>query len=248
MTENPTQPFEQGAVSGFLDDLKNRMGSNLQSVTLYGSAARGDFVEGASDLNVLIVAASVSAEALRAGGEVVRHWRERLPLSPIFATPDYLENSADVFPLEFLDMRDAHVTLLGADPLEGLVVDLHLLRHQVEAELKGKLMRLRSAYANAAGNDAAVRDLLRESLPSFRILFQGALRLKGAAPPTERAAALRTAADAFGLDAGALETVAAVRNGAPLPKDGTEALMDRYLASIQKLAAIVDAWNDAAEV
>jgi hypothetical protein len=247
MSEDTTYSPDQGAMSGFLDDLKNRMGQNLQSVTLYGSAARGDFTDGASDVNVLIVARSLSAEALHAGGDAVRRWRERLPLSPIFATPDYLENSADVFPLEFLDMREAHVTLFGPDPLSGLVVDPHFLRHQVEAELKGKLMRLRSAYANAAGDEKAVGALLRDSLPSFRVLFQGALRLLGQAPPHDRHDVMRVAAAAFDLDADALEAVAAARDRAALPEGDLETLMNRYLASIEKLTATVDAWNDATD-
>jgi predicted nucleotidyltransferase len=246
MTDSITDSMEQGAVSGFLDDLKNRMGANLQSVTLYGSAARGDFVAGSSDLNVLVVARTLTAEALREAGDAVRQWYDRLPLSPIFATPDYLENSADVFPLEFLDMREAHVTLFGADPLAHLEIDPRNLRHQVEAELKGKLMRLRSAYARAAGDERAVRALLSESLPSFRVLFQGALRLRGEIPPEDRHEVMRAVAGAFDLDADALDTVAAIRDGAPLPASGAEAVMDRYLSAIETITGAVDAWNDAA--
>lgn len=246
MTDSTTHSLEQGAVSGFLDDLRNRMGENLRSVTLYGSAARGDFKEGASDLNVLIVAKMLDAAALRAAGDAVRTWHDRLPLSPIFATPDYLESSADVFPLEFLDMRAAHVTLYGPDPLSGLQIDPRYLRHQVEAELKGKLMRLRSAYARVAGEERAVRALLSESLPSFRVLFRGALRLHGETPPEDRRAVSQAVSEAFGLDAAALDAVAAVRDGAA-PEGGADALMDRYLSTIEKLTADVDTWNDAAD-
>lgn len=246
MTDSTGHSMEQGAVSGFLEDLRNRMGRNLQSVTLYGSAARGDFVDGSSDLNILIVADAMDAEALAAAGDAIRHWSDRLPLSPIFATPNYLRDSADVFPLEFMDMRESHVTLFGPDPLAELEVAPRYLRHQVEAELKGKLMRLRSAYAQAAGDDRAVRALLSDSLPSFRALFQGALRLGGEKPPEDRREVMRAVSHAFDLDAEALEAVAAIRNGAALPEGGAQPVMSHYLTAIEKLTAAVDAWNDPA--
>ncbi len=213
-------------------------------MTVYGSAARGDFVEGVSDINVLVVAKRLPAAALKSAGEVVRHWRERIPVSPIFATDEYLERSADVFPLEFLDMRDAHETIFGADPLAGLRVDPRFLRHQVEAELKGKLMRLRTAYASAAGEPIEVRELLRESLPSFRAIFQGALRLAGVAPPPQTAEVMRAVARTFGLDEDALEDVMAIHDARPAASGlDAEDAFARYLAAVERLAAAVDAWE-----
>jgi hypothetical protein len=178
----------------------------------------------------------------------VHQWRERMPVSPIFATEDYLTGSADVFPLEFLDMREAHETVFGNDPLAELSIDPRMLRHQVEAEMKGKLMRLRTAYASVAGHPTAVRDLMRDSLSSFRILFRGALRLSGETPPLANADIMHTVAKRFDLDTATLDDVLAVheRRGRAQAFD-LDALFGRYLIIVERLVAVVDTWNVAPE-
>ena len=85
-----------------LTDLVARMkefaGENLESVVLYGSAARGDFKEGHSDLNVLCVLRSVATRELTrvapscTGGAGTRTNRPRC------FSPPKMRQSADVFP------------------------------------------------------------------------------------------------------------------------------------------------------
>lgn len=241
MTQSVLPEELRGPLSAFAEDVKERV-PDVRSVVVYGSAARGDYVHGASDVNVLVIAGSLPQQALRSAAHSVRHWREHIPLSPIFATKDYLRTSADVFPLEFLDMRDAHVTLLGSDPLEGLQVDPANLRHQVEAELKGKLMRLRAAYVRACGNPQAVADLMRDSLASFRIAFQGLLRLHGEKPPTSRLEIMRAVASDYDLDSGALLAVVALHKG-DAPEGDADSLFGRYLASVERLVDVIDTWS-----
>lgn len=241
MTQSVLSEELRGPLSAFAEDLKERV-PDVRSVLVYGSAARGDYVHGASDVNVLVIAGSLPQQALRAAAYSVRHWREHIPLSPIFATKDYLRTSADVFPLEFLDMRDAHITLLGADPLEGLQVDPANLCHQVEAELKGKLMRLRAAYVRACGQPLAVADLMRDSLASFRIAFQGVLRLHGEKPPTSRAEIMRAVASDYDLDSEALQAVVALHKG-DSPDGDVDALFGRYLVSVERLVAVIETWS-----
>ncbi|HEY3413230.1 MAG TPA: nucleotidyltransferase domain-containing protein [Armatimonadota bacterium] len=246
MTEGVLPEELRGPLSAFAEDLKERL-PDVRSVLVYGSAARGDYVHGVSDVNVLVIAGSLPPKALRAAAHSVRHWRERIPLSPIFATKDYLHMSADVFPLEFLDMRDAHIALLGADPLESLQIDPANLRHQVEAELKGKLMRLRAAYVRACGNPQAVADLMRDSLASFRIAFQGLLRLHGEKPPTSRTEIMKAVGSDFDLDSGALLSVVALHKGESLQNGDADALFERYLASVERLVDVIDTWSTRGE-
>lgn len=241
MTQSVLPEELTGPLSAFAEDLKERV-PGLLSVTVYGSAARGDYVRGASDVNVLVIAQTLTVQALRGAAHSARQWRQQIALSPIFATPDYLRNSADVFPLEFLDMQDGYVTVLGADPLAGLKIDQVNLRREVEAELKGKLMRLRSAYVRACSNPQAVADLMRDSLASFRIAFQGMLRLHGEKPPTSRSDVMRAVASDYDLDSEALLGVVALHKG-EAAADDVDALFGRYLVCVEKLVQAVDTWS-----
>ncbi len=243
-TEFPEQSASQ--LQAYVEDLHDRLGDDLVSVILYGSAARGDYVESHSDVNVLVVARRLPPSHLRSAGVAVNHWRQHLPLAPVFATCEYLETSADVFPLEFLEMRDHHVCLFGPDPLTDLPISVRRLRQQVEAELKGKLLRLRSAYAHAAGNPTAVRDLLRDSLSAFRALFEGVLRMNGEKPGRRRAEVVQQVCAAYGLDAKALDAVVRVKEDAEVNAEDLDTLFGAYLLAIEHLVSAVDAHEEAA--
>ena len=54
--------------------LKEAAGKNLESVVLYGSAARGNFRPGSSDLNVLCTLVSIDFDELQLLAPVVQWW------------------------------------------------------------------------------------------------------------------------------------------------------------------------------
>jgi predicted nucleotidyltransferase len=120
-----------------LTDLVSRMkefaGENLESMILYGSAARGDFKEGHSDLNVLCVLRSVAVRELARVTPVVRWWsKDHNEPAPLFFTAEELRQSADVFSIELLDMQESRRVLFGADVVAGVLVPMNLHRVQVE--------------------------------------------------------------------------------------------------------------------
>src|SRR6185369_8674331 len=98
-------------------------------------------------------------------------------------------NAADVFPIEFLDMMDHRSVVAGRDPFADFDVSTRHLRHQIEFELRGKLIRLRDLYIPAADRPERLTALLVESLGTFAKLFRFAVRVAGAeAPPSRRGA------------------------------------------------------------
>src|SRR5271165_1439294 len=95
----------QSKLTDLVSRLKEFAAENLESVILYGSAARGDFKEGHSDLNILCVLRSVTARELARLTPVV-HWccKDQNEPAPLFFTDEELRTSADVFSIELLDM------------------------------------------------------------------------------------------------------------------------------------------------
>ncbi|MGB6897914.1 MAG: nucleotidyltransferase domain-containing protein, partial [Candidatus Acidiferrum sp.] len=94
-----------------LSDLVSRMkefaAENLESLILYGSAARGDFKQGHSDLNVLCVLRSLAARELTRVAPVVHWWtKDQHEPAPLFFTAEELRSCADVFSIELLDMQE----------------------------------------------------------------------------------------------------------------------------------------------
>src|ERR1700747_2879109 len=115
--------------------LQEAAGENLQSVVLYGSAARGDFHTHKSDLNLLCVLKSTKAAELSRIASWVRGWCGQLrePAPRIF-THEELIHSADVFAIELLDIGEAHRVLFGDDPVASIEVPMNLHRRRVGHE------------------------------------------------------------------------------------------------------------------
>src|SRR5258708_15910577 len=86
--------------------LKEFAAANLECVILFGSAARGDFHEGHSDLNVVCILRSLSVEELGRLAPVVQWWCvEQKEPAALFFTKDELRDAANVFAIEILDMK-----------------------------------------------------------------------------------------------------------------------------------------------
>ena len=126
----------------FTRRLHEAAGDNLDSIVLYGSAARGDFHELRSDLNLLCVLRSAKAADLARLARVIHWWSgDQKEPPPQFFTPDELRHSADVFSIELLDIGQYHKVLFGSDPVAPLsvLVDKSL----VQAEVVGDDTRYR---------------------------------------------------------------------------------------------------------
>ena len=96
--------------------LQTTCGENLVSVVLYGSAAREDFNEQYSDVNLLLVVRELGASALHAIAPIIAWWTHEEKLRPpMIMTLQELQESADVFAIELLDIKTSHRTLAGED-------------------------------------------------------------------------------------------------------------------------------------
>ena len=91
-------------------------GEDLVAVVVYGSAARDDYHEQYSDVNVLIVLRHMKPTIYSGLAGVLNWWSHEEKLRPpTIMTLEELRESADVFAIEMLDIQGAHKTIYGAD-------------------------------------------------------------------------------------------------------------------------------------
>jgi hypothetical protein len=171
-----------------LTDLVSRMkefaAENLESMILYGSAARGDFKEGHSDLNVLCVLRSVAARELTRVSPVVRWWcKDQNEPALLFFTAEELRTSADVFSIELLDMQLSRRLLFGADIIAGIDVPMNLHRVQVEHDLRTLLLRLRQTFLLTGQKESELRVAAAKSSSSALALLRHTLIVFEEEPP-----------------------------------------------------------------
>ncbi len=221
--------------------LERALGNDLVSLVLYGSAARGDYHAAHSDVNLLLILADASPAALRPIGPIVHRWVKAGHPPPLIFAERGWRGSADVFPIEIEDMRQAHRVLRGRDPLKGLETTPADQRHQLEREARGKLLQLRAEYAASGPHAKALEALLVSSAGTFLTLFRAVLRLKGSTPPQAPEELVGAAARLVGFDPGAFDWVLARLAGRkPAHLRQFDPIAERYLAAIERLAEYVD--------
>src|SRR5467141_1084832 len=170
---------ETKAIGALTRGLQEALGENLVALMLYGSAARGTASPGYSDVNVLLVVREATAEVLRQAAGPLAAWRKAGHGAPLIQTEREWAASADVFPLEIEDIREAHTLLAGRDVVSGLVTRREDAREELEREARGKLIRLRAEYVAAADDSAAHGALLARATGTFLVFFRAVLRLAG---------------------------------------------------------------------
>ena len=232
---------KEGSLERFAERLEAALGGNLVAAVLYGSAARGTWAKGRSDLNVLVVVRDASTAALRPAAEAVADWVKAGEPPPLIFSEAEWRASADVFPIEIEDMREAHRLLRGRDVFAGLATRRDDLRQELEREVRGKLLRLRTEYAAAAADGKALGRLLLATSSTFLALIRAALRLAGRTPPAETAALVQEAAAVTGMDAGAFDWVVGRLLGRAMPPlEPHDPVAAGYVDAIERLAGFVD--------
>jgi predicted nucleotidyltransferase len=233
----------QHQFAAFIDDLRATHGKNLASVILYGSAATGDFVPKQSDYNVLIALNKITPKDLRNAHASVREWHKLGHPVPVYFTVAELENAADVFPIEFHEMERARRVLYGKDVLANLKISDEYLRHQVEYELRSKLILLRRQYIPASASVEGLKNLMAESLSSFATLFSAVLMLAGIEPPTKKHEVVARLVQEHGLDGVTFEKIFNLREknfAAELDELAANRLFAEYMEQIERVIDVVD--------
>ena len=221
--------------------LERLYGPRLKSVVLFGSAAAGDHAGKRSDYNVLVVLERLGLEELESLAPVARAWMKRGNPAPLLFTPDGLAKAAEVFPLEIADVKESCRRLFGEDVVSRLSVPAENLRRQVEHELNGKLMRLRSRYLLTAGKPRELMQLMVRSLSTFLVLCRGALRLYQPSVPAKKLDALAALSRHIPIRTHVFETLARIKAGEQIRGVAPERLFAEYLHEIESVVNAVDA-------
>jgi predicted nucleotidyltransferase len=170
-------------LAGFVRDVERALGNAVVGITVYGSAASGEWVRGQSDVNTMIVVRAVTRGVLDALAARLPAWRRRGLALPLVVDEEFFERARDVFPMELDDARRAHRTLTGPDLLATVEVPRSELRRECEYEARSKLLRLRALYLDTADRPAELERVLLQSLKSFLAILRHVLQLRGEESP-----------------------------------------------------------------
>jgi hypothetical protein len=225
------------ALDTFTGQISALSGLNASAV-LYGSAARGDWVPGRSDVNLLLLVDDTTPAALRRLTPAVTEWHSRGFAPPLIMGRTEWERSADVFPIEITDMQLSHRLLCGADPVTGVVIAPADLREAVEKELRGKLVRLRQAYVRFGDAGPILGGFALASISTYFALLRCLAVLSGRTPGRSPAETVAGAQESLRADAAVAVEIAGHRRQAEW--NCTPEMFVRYLELVRRTVELVD--------
>ena len=228
-------------VGEFAAQLERNLGNNLVSFILYGPAVRS---EGTGEATTLLIVNDVSPSALRPIETHIASWSKKGNPPPLIFSFKEWQSSTDVFPIEIEDMKEAHILVRGEDPLADIETTREDLRRELEREIRGKLLQLRTEFAAAASDGKALGTLLLESGRTFFVLFRATLRLVGKEPPQEAKELVAGIAEVSGMDATCFDWILQKMSGKKTAKlKAYDPIGDRYVLQIERLAEFVDSFD-----
>jgi predicted nucleotidyltransferase len=172
-------PKFEAELSRAVEVLKTEVGDKLHACCLYGSAVRGNAIEGVSDLNLLIVLNESDAAA----HEAVARALKGLPhIDPFVLGRRGFERSARAFATKFASIRRNYRVLHGPDPLAGLTIDPELEKFLCEQAVRNLRLRLVYSFVTHCRHKSYDRFIVKNATGLF-VQLSEALRLQGIPVP-----------------------------------------------------------------
>ena len=161
--------------------------------------------------------------------------------APLIMTPEYIDTSLDVFPIEFFNIQKLHYTIFGKDVFQDLDIKKSDLRRQCEQELKIKLMGLRQGFIAAAGNQRNLARDFTESFSGYMPLFKAIILLLGQEPPNNNHAILSVLEEISGVSTQVFKNVLIQKHKKAKPSiQQLNIVFEEYYTAIEKLGEVTD--------
>ena len=189
----------------------------VQSLHVTGSAVTSDFSEKTSDINSLILLDEIH-----------------------FMTPSYIDESLDVFPMEFLELKLIHKTAYGNDIVKDLEIDPKLLRLQCEREIKTRLIGLWQGYISSFGETDIIASLLWRSIKGCMPLFRSII-LMGKDPPLNKIDVINSLNSTTHVDKEVLIKALLLKEKRFKDREEVLSLFESYYGNLETVAGIVNA-------
>lgn len=225
----------------YIQDVTKVYGIELEGVLLYGSAVRGEFMPGRSNLNILLVMSSCDLAVLKKYDGIHKRWSKEQVVVPLFLTAADFQSAASVFPLEYQDIQEGHRVLWGQDPFVGLKIDSRHLALEVLQALRGNLLRLRQRLVEGRSSEEAITILLSLSITGLLPALRGLQRLLNRPALAHGEPLLKDIESQLDVDLTGLRDALFLKRGNISPgQKEVPRLMDRYIECLTRLVAVAE--------
>ena len=163
----------------FVMQAKTAFGDNLRSIILYGSILTDNYNPLSSDINLLIILNQATPERIVVLGKYAAKTLQENNITPTILSLNEFVSSADIFPMEYFDIKELHKVIYGDDVFQGLEISRANLRLQTEDRLRGCINSLRQVLLLSESNPKYIANGVRHTHGLYNAIFRSILRLVG---------------------------------------------------------------------
>ena len=172
-------PKLQATLDQAVSALRSELGENLFSCCVYGSAVRGNAIEGVSDINLLLILNQSDSGAHQAVARAIGGLPQ---IDPFVLAMRGFERSVRAFAPKFASIKRNYRVMHGADPLATLSVEAELEKFLCEQAVRNLRLRLVYSFVTRAQHKAYDRFVMRH-ITSVFVQCSEVLRLSGVVIP-----------------------------------------------------------------
>ena len=155
----------------------------------------------------------------------------------ILFTKEELIRGADVFPVEFLNIRHDYKILHGEDILKDIKISRKNLRLQLEFEFRSKLIHLRSEYL--LSRDRELEYLILSAVPALAPIMGGLGYLKDLKHGDTREM-FDIVSSGYGIDVSILKEIYDIRQGKVKFKKDKEQYVNELINVLSGIGKLID--------
>lgn len=198
------------ALDALVAGLRSALADKLVGVLAHGSAVRGGWTEGRSDVDILVILRDGGLATLEAIANPLRIARNSARIECMLLTEAEIPRAADAFPVFYDDVKRHRAIVHGSDPFAKLEIHDEHMRLRVEQELREVQIRLRRAVTDAVGGPdralagAIARKVRQVRGPLFALLGLLGKRKEGEARSDGLDDVLRASGEAFDVQVAVL--------------------------------------------
>jgi hypothetical protein len=233
LVANKTRPF--------IEEISGVYPENVHSINIIGSCITDDFNEKDSDINSIFVLRTMDLKFIELIAPLGKKYQKKSIAAPLIMTPEYIESSLDVFPIEFLDFKLIHETIFGEDILQDLEINKVDLRNQCEREIKIKLIGLRQGYISAQGDKKMIIERIVSFITGYIPLFRGIIFLMGHDPPTKRYDVLSALSTYTDVNTEIFRKIFDIKHGVlKLSKNELDNVFEEYYKTTEQISKVIN--------
>ncbi|MCX9084018.1 MAG: hypothetical protein OIN87_04365 [Candidatus Methanoperedens sp.] len=204
-----------------IEQIKDILGTNLVLIAQYNT---GDLK------STLVVCNELDFDTLKK--------LKQLGEIPLVFTKEELTNGIDVFPIEFLNIKQHHTMLFGEDILKNFIISKSNMRQQLEFEFRSKLIHLREQYLHFKGKD--IDNLILSAVPTLSPIIGGLMFLGDMEDKDDMVGLV---SKKYGVDLHILEEIQDIRKGKAKFKKDKEQYIKDLIKVLHDFGKIIDEYK-----